>query len=83
VVLKGTTVPPLADLVKAHPAQLAAGEQGDLPLGLPVRLRIERASATAEIDLGERGKFWPSDEALAAWAALAPSGQVKIVYESA
>jgi DNA polymerase-3 subunit alpha len=48
-----------------------------------VRLRIERASATAEIDLGERGKFWPSDEALAAWAALAPSGQVKIVYESA
>jgi len=28
-----------------------------------VRLCIERAEAMAELDLGEEGRFWPSDDA--------------------
>jgi DNA polymerase III subunit alpha len=83
VVLNTATVPPIAGLVQAHPARVEAGEEGDLAQGLPVRVRIERPTATAEIDLGDQGRFWPSDEALAAWAVLAPPGQVRIVYESA
>jgi DNA polymerase-3 subunit alpha len=54
-------------------------------LGLPLRLRIARqtadASAQAELDLGEDGRFWPSDEALARCKALAHGGRAEIVYE--
>jgi DNA polymerase III subunit alpha len=81
VVLNGAP-PPLADLVRAFPAHVEAAEQGDLVQGLAVRLRIERPTAVADIDLGDKGRFWPSDEALAAWAAMAPAGKVRIVYES-
>ena len=34
-----------------------------------------------EVELGERGRFWPTNEALAAWKALAGEGQARIVYE--
>jgi DNA polymerase-3 subunit alpha len=50
-------------------------------LGLPVRLCIERAEAMAELDLGDEGRFWPSDDALSRWKAVAHGGQAAIVYE--
>ncbi|OYT84797.1 MAG: DNA polymerase III subunit alpha [Burkholderiales bacterium PBB6] len=75
-------VPPIAELVQTHPPRIEATEQGDLPQGLSVRLKVLRPTAQAELDLGERAKFWPSDEALARWKALAQDGQARIVYEA-
>ena len=37
------------------------------------------ASAQAELHLGEDGRFWPSDEALARCRALADGGRAEIV----
>jgi DNA polymerase-3 subunit alpha len=74
-------VPPVADVVKQWPVRRVTTDQGTTTLGLPVRLAIERADAVAELDLGDEGRFWPSDEALARWKALAHGGQAAIVYE--
>ncbi len=81
------SLPPLADLVKTWPAKRELGDEGlEQVLGLPLRLLIQRnsaqASACAEIDLGEEGRFWPSDEALARCKALAQGGRAEIVYEA-
>lgn len=38
-------------------------------------------SATAELQLGESAKFFPSDAALAGWMAQADRGQAMVVYE--
>ena len=80
-------MPPLADLVKTWPAKRAIGDEGlERVLGLGVRLQVARqgttVSATAEIDLGDDGRFWPSDEALARCKALAQGGRAEIVYEA-
>jgi DNA polymerase-3 subunit alpha len=50
---------------------------------LPVRLTVRRDQATAELQLGDEAKFFPSDAALASWMAQADAGQVQIVYETA
>lgn len=73
---------PLAELVKTWPARRVDSEVGELVQGLPVRLRLERPGASADLDLGERARFWPSDEALLRWHQLA-GGEVDIVYEAA
>ena len=39
------------------------------------------AAATAELDLGDDAKFWPSDEALARWKSIAEGGRASIVYD--
>ena len=54
---------------------------GELSQGLGIRLRLFRSAATAEIDLGDDARFWPSDEALARWRGIAEGGQAAIVYE--
>ncbi|MBL0089514.1 MAG: DNA polymerase III subunit alpha [Ideonella sp.] len=74
-------VPPVADLVRTWPAKRETTEQGDLVQGLGLRLQISRPTATAELDLGDQGRFWPCDEALARCRALAHGGQAAIVYE--
>jgi len=74
-------VPPLADVLRQWPVRRITTDQGTTTLGLPVRLAIERAEAVAELDLGDEGRFWPSDEALARWKALAHGGHAAIVYE--
>ncbi len=40
-------------------------------------------AARAEIALGERARFFPSDAALASWMAQADQGQAQIVYDEA
>jgi DNA polymerase-3 subunit alpha len=75
------TVPPLQELLRQWPVRRVAGEQGATTLGLPVRLRIERSEAEALLDLGEEGRFWPSDDALSRWKAVAHRGEAAIVYE--
>jgi len=72
---------PLAELVKTWPARRELTEQGELLQGLALRLQINRPGASAEIDLGDAGRFWPSDEALARCQALARGGRAAIVYE--
>ena len=74
-------LPRLKELVQHSPARRIASEQGELTQGLPVRLKLQRERAAAEIDLGDEGRIWPSDEALARWRAAAPSGVAEIVYE--
>ncbi len=71
----------LAELVKTWPARRESTDQGELTLGLGLRLLIDRPGASAEIDLGDAGRFWPSDEALARCKALAQGGRAAIAYE--
>jgi len=74
-------VPPAQELIRQWPVRKVAGEHGSTTLGLPVRLRIERSEAQALLDLGDEGRFWPSDDALLRWKAVAHDGQAAIVYE--
>jgi DNA polymerase-3 subunit alpha len=78
-------VPDVARMVKEFPAQRVDTEQGDLLRGLAVRLVVTingaEGAATADLQLGEGAKFFPSNEALAAWRVQAELGQATIVYE--
>jgi len=73
--------PPVAEVLKLWPARLEAGEHGELRRGLPVRLRLQRPEASAELDLGDDARFWPCDEALARWKAVAHGGAAEVVYD--
>jgi DNA polymerase-3 subunit alpha len=75
--------PPVAAILQLHPPQRIMTEQGDVHLGLTVRLAIQRETALGELDLGEQARFFPDDEALRRWRECAHQGQVAIVYESA
>ncbi|MBP6406719.1 MAG: DNA polymerase III subunit alpha [Ramlibacter sp.] len=75
--------PDIQRLVRDFPARREMTEQGELVRGLPVRLAVRRDAATAELQLGDDAKFFPSDAALASWMAQADQGQAQIVYESA
>jgi len=72
--------PPVADVLRHWPARKRSTEQGELSMGLGVRLRLRRADAVADLDLGEEGRFWPCDEALARWRSAAQDQQATIVY---
>jgi DNA polymerase III subunit alpha len=78
--------PDLERMVREFPPKKEETEQGTLLRGLPVRYELwrrgEDLTATAEIDLGERAKFFPSDAALASWIAQAHAGNAQIVYAS-
>jgi DNA polymerase-3 subunit alpha len=79
VLLNGVP-PPVAEVLRHWPARRLPTEQGDLPQGLGVRLRLRRVDATADLDLGDDGRFWPCDEALARWRSVAQDGQASVVY---
>ncbi len=75
--------PDIARLVRDFPPRREMSDQGELVRGLNVRLAVRRDNATAELQLGEQAKFFPSDAALASWMAQADQGQAQIVYETA
>jgi DNA polymerase-3 subunit alpha len=79
------TAPDIPRLVKEFPARREMTEQGELVRGLPVRLRVERqleeGGVSAELQLGDEARFFPSDAALASWSAQASLGRADIVYE--
>jgi DNA polymerase-3 subunit alpha len=75
------SVPPVADVLRDFPSRRIATEHGDLPQGLTVRLQLDRAAASAELDLGDAARFYPTDAALDRWRAGAHHGQAVIVYE--
>jgi len=74
-------MPPLADVLRLWPARRVDSEHGELLQGLAVRLRLRRREATAELDLGDDSRFWPSDEALGRWRSIAQGGAATIVYD--
>ena len=74
-------MPPVADVLRLWPPRKVQGEHGPLTQGLSVRLCVHRSTATAELDLGDDARFWPSDEALGRWRGIAHEGGVAVVYE--
>ncbi len=77
--------PDVAGLIRDYPAQRELSEQGELVRGLAVRLLVSSqdpaGQARAELQLGERFKFFPSDAALAGWRAQADQGRAEIVFD--
>jgi DNA polymerase-3 subunit alpha len=85
VVASGGNTPDVARMLKDYPARREATGQGDLLRGLELRLAVACQGAggltTAELQLGEGAKFFPSDAALAGWRVQAGAGRSDIVYE--
>ncbi|WP_092004406.1 DNA polymerase III subunit alpha [Polaromonas sp. OV174] len=73
--------PDIARMVKDFPPRPEMTDQGELNRGLSVRLSLRREGATAELQLGEAAKFFPTDAALISWKTQADRGLAKIVYE--
>ncbi len=75
----------VARLLKDFPAQREVTEQGDLWRGLGVRVALtchgDGAAASAELQLGERVRFYPSNAALSSWWVQAAPGTAEIIYE--
>jgi DNA polymerase-3 subunit alpha len=73
--------PDIASIIQSHPPLREQSEHGELIKGLGVRLHLLRGDIQAEIELGPRARFYPSDEALASWIHQAYMGQAQIVYD--
>jgi DNA polymerase III subunit alpha len=74
-------VPPVGEVLQLWPSRRVETEHGELRQGLPIRLRMHRRAAVAEIDLGDEARFWPCDEALGRWRSIAHGGSATVVYE--
>ncbi len=72
---------PLTELVKQWPARRSVTEHGESVHGLGVRVKVRTSVAAAELDLGDQGRFWPSDDALARWRQLLPAQAPQVVYD--
>ena len=82
----GEVMPDVLRVLGDFPARRVEQEQAEPVVhGLRVRLglRCESAqgAATAELQLGDSSRFYPSDAALAAWTAQAGSGHATVIYE--
>ena len=73
--------PDISRLVRDFPPRPEMSDQGELMRGLPVRLNLRQGSVSAELQLGDAARFFPTDAALASWTAQADQGRAKIVYE--
>ena len=73
--------PPLDEVLKRWPARRQPAAPGESPQGLAVRLHLECEGASADLDLGDDARFWPSDEALALWRGCAADAQAEVVYQ--
>jgi len=81
VQMNGGGAPPVAEVLRLWPARREDSEHGQLMQGLPIRLHLQRAGVSAELDLGDEARFWPCDEALGRWRSLAHGGVATVVYE--
>ena len=73
--------PDIDRLLRDHPPQKVITDEGEFLRALPVRLRLLRERAQADIELGEAARFFPSDGALASWTAQAHQGMASSVYD--
>ena len=77
----------VARLVRDFPPRREVLEEGGetLQFGLEVRLALQctapQGRAAVELSLGEKGRIYPTDAALASWLAQAEQGQATIVYD--
>ena len=75
------TAPDVQRIVRDFPPRRDMSEQGEVSRCLPVRLSLQRGSVSAELQLGDAARFFPTDAALASWTAQADQGLAQIVYE--
>jgi DNA polymerase-3 subunit alpha len=73
--------PDIARLVREFPARRQQTDDGERVQGLPLRLSLYRDGASAELQLGDAARIYPSDAALASATAQADKGRAQIVYE--
>ncbi|MBA2722211.1 MAG: DNA polymerase III subunit alpha [Methylibium sp.] len=73
------SAPGLSELLREFPPRSVRTEQGSLTEGLAVRLLLQRHSIQGEVDLGDEGRFFPSDAALARWKSSAV--QAVVIYD--
>jgi len=74
------SVPPVAEVLRDHPSRRVETEEGTVTQGLPVRLVLHREGASGELDLGDEGRFYPSDAALERWLD-GSHGKSAVIYE--
>ncbi|KQV97238.1 DNA polymerase III subunit alpha [Rhizobacter sp. Root1221] len=74
------SVPPVAEVLREHPSRRIETEEGPITQGLPVRLVLHRDGASGELDLGDEGRFFPSDAALDRWLE-GSHGKSAVVYD--
>jgi DNA polymerase-3 subunit alpha len=74
------SIPPVAEVLRDFPIRKVSTEHGDLTQGLAVRLVLERGAAVGELDLGDDGRFFPTDAAIARWRE-GSHGRASVVYE--
>jgi DNA polymerase-3 subunit alpha len=74
------SVPPVAEVLRDHPSRRVETEEGSVTQGLPVRLVLHREGASGELDLGDEGRFYPSDAALERWLE-GSHGKSTVVYD--
>jgi DNA polymerase-3 subunit alpha len=74
------SVPPVAEVLREFPSRKVTTEQGPVAQGLGVRLVLQRDAASGELDLGDEGRFFPTDAALARWRE-GSHGKARVVYE--
>jgi DNA polymerase-3 subunit alpha len=75
------SVPPVTEVLRDFPSRRVATDHGELAQGLTVRLRLHRDQASADLDLGEAARFYPTDAALERWREGASEGRAQVVYE--
>jgi DNA polymerase-3 subunit alpha len=80
-------VPDVLRILREFPAKLERAEEGELRHGLKIRLGVrceaQGVAAVAELDVGDKHKFYPSDAALAAWRAEVGNTGCQIVWRGA
>jgi DNA polymerase-3 subunit alpha len=74
----------LRSIIKDFPPRRELTDQGEFFKGVGIRFEVETSSngvaATAQIQLGESARFFPSDAALASWYAAIDPQHLKLVY---
>ncbi len=78
----------MRSIMKDFPPKRELTDQGEFFKGLGIRFEIEKSNndlvATAQIQLGEAARFFPSDAALASWYAAVDSQTsnevIKLIY---
>ncbi|MCK9515130.1 MAG: DNA polymerase III subunit alpha [Ottowia sp.] len=78
-------VPEVEQILSRFPARRIELDEGPVIQGLRVRLALAcrgngAAGARVELELGEKARCYPSDEALAGWRARAGVAQARVVY---
>ncbi|MFN4264771.1 MAG: DNA polymerase III subunit alpha [Aquabacterium sp.] len=78
---------PVKEWLKEYPAKVIEAPQPDLPdtyQGLNIRVVVERQtpelSARGELDLGDRARVYPSEQAMLRIRELLPDAQATVVY---